>query len=47
MSANPDGGPAFPVLQEFERYDDEAGRYRTSLHPAGGMSLRDALAEAK
>ena len=44
MTTKDDGGPAFPVLEKFESYDDEAGRYRDVYQPCGGMSLRDYFA---
>ncbi len=39
-----DGGPAFPAFVEHEQFDDDAGRYRGVVLPAGGMSLRDYFA---
>lgn len=39
-----DGGPAFPVQEPLEKYDNEQGRYVTSYQPTGGMTLRDFFA---
>lgn len=39
-----DGGAAFPVLEPFEQYDDNAGCYRQIYQPLGGMKLRDYFA---
>lgn len=39
-----DGGPAFPVLEEYQQFNDDLGRYEDHYAPKGGMSLRDYFA---
>lgn len=39
-----DGGAAFPRLEEVEKFDEDAWRYKTDLLPMDGMSLRDYFA---
>lgn len=39
-----DGGPAFPVLEEYSQFNDDLGRYDGHYAPRGGMSLRDYFA---
>ena len=38
------GGPAFPVLETFQQFDEDKGRYVDVRLPAGGMTLRDYFA---
>ena len=39
-----DGGPAFPVLEEYSQFNDSIGRYEDHYAPVGGMTLRDYFA---
>lgn len=42
--SKPDGGPAFPSLQEISQFDEAKARYVAVYLPFGGMSLRDWFA---
>lgn len=44
MSERNDGGPAFPVLEEYAQFNDSLGRYEDHYAPHGGMTLRDYFA---
>ena len=35
---------AFPQLETFQKFDDDAGRYVDHTLPTGGMTLRDYFA---
>lgn len=39
-----DGGPAFPQMEEYEKFDDASGNYVKDIAPNGGMTLRDYFA---
>jgi hypothetical protein len=39
-----DGGPAFPVQEPLQKFDDDRGVYVDVYQPVGGMSLRDYFA---
>lgn len=44
VTTKPENPPAFPVLTEFEQFDDKRGKYVTHMLPADGMTLRDYFA---
>jgi hypothetical protein len=39
-----DGGFAFPVLEEYTKFNEATGQYEDYYAPHGGMSLRDYFA---
>lgn len=44
MSEIKGGGPAFPSLETFAKFDEDKGRYVDFIEPSGGMTLRDYFA---
>lgn len=40
----PDGGFAFPVLEEYTKFNEHHGQYEDYYAPHGGMSMRDYFA---
>ena len=44
MADTNSGGPAFPVLKEYAKFNDHIGQYEDYYAPHGGMSLRDYFA---
>lgn len=44
MSDIKNGGPAFPVLENYSTFNEDTGKYEEAYAPTGGMTLRDYFA---
>lgn len=44
MSQRDTGGNAFPVLEEYSKFNENHGQYEDYYAPHGGMTLRDYFA---
>lgn len=40
IEMKPGNQPAFPVLEDIERFEDDLGKYVPHLVPKGGMTMR-------